>query len=99
MRILASVLFLCLLFVAAPCQAQLPTATISGIVKDSQGARVQGARVLVVSTTQGTSRTGATNADGSYSIPDLLPGDYRVNVSSAGFATAQYANVSLEAGA
>lgn len=98
MRTLASILCLCLFSIATVIQAQTPTATISGIVKDSQGALVQGARILVVSTTQETSRTGATNADGTYSIPDLLPGDYRVDVSSNGFATAQYANISLEAG-
>lgn len=98
MRTLASILCLCLFSIATVIQAQTPTATISGIVKDSQGALVQGAKILVVSTTQETSRTGATNADGTYSIPDLLPGDYRVDVSSNGFATAQYANISLEAG-
>jgi hypothetical protein len=90
-----TVLTLCL---AVRIQAQIPTATLSGIVKDSQGALVQGAKMEVTSTAQGTTREGMTNSDGSYAIPDLLPGAYRAEVTSKGFATAQYASVMLEAG-
>jgi hypothetical protein len=90
-----TVLTLCL---AVRIQAQIPTATLSGIVKDSQGALVQGAKMEVTSTAQGTTRESMTNSDGSYAIPDLLPGAYRAEVTSKGFATAQYASVMLEAG-
>jgi hypothetical protein len=78
--------------------AQTPTAAVSGIVNDSQGALVEGAEVEVTSTTQSTTREGVTNSDGSYSIPNLLPGEYRVQVSSKGFAIVQYTSVVLEAG-
>ena len=67
-------------------------------MKDSKGALIQGARVQLTSTTQGTTREGVSNSDGSYAIPDLLPGVYGAEVSSKGFATAQYSNVILEAG-
>jgi hypothetical protein len=59
---------------------------------------MQGAKVEVTSAAQGTTREGTTNSDGSYLIPNLLPGEYRVGVSSKGFATAQYARIALEAG-
>lgn len=98
MRKLAPVLCLFMLSVAIGMQAQIPTATFSGIVKDSQGALIQGARVILTSTAQGTTRQSLTNSDGSYAIPDLLPGEYRADVSSKGFAHAQYSGVVLEGG-
>lgn len=98
MRKLAPVLCFFILFVANGMQAQIPTGTLSGIVKDSQGALIQGARVILTSTAQGTTRETLTNSNGSYDLPDLLPGAYRADVSSKGFATAQYSGVVLEAG-
>jgi hypothetical protein len=83
---------------ALAVQAQIPTATLSGIVRDTQGSVLQKARLALTSVAQGTVRVTLTNSDGSYSIPDLLPGTYRAEVASTGFATAQYSNVLLEAG-
>ncbi len=98
MRNYASALCLFMICSATAMQAQTPTATLSGIVKDSRGAIIRGARVQITSTSQGTTRESSTNSDGSYAIPDLLPGTYSADVSSKGFATAQYATVLLEAG-
>jgi hypothetical protein len=39
-----------------------------------------------------------TNAEGSYSIPDLLPGEYSAVVSAEEFSTVQYSRIALEAG-
>ena len=98
MRRLVSVLCLAIFYSFSSMLAQTPTAAVSGIVNDSQGALVEGAEVEVTSTTQSTTREGVTNSDGSYSIPNLLPGEYRVQVSSKGFAIVQYTSVVLEAG-
>ena len=98
MRKISSALCLFLLCSASAMQAQTPTATVSGIVKDSQGAVVQGAKVVVTNIAQDATRESATNSDGAYSIPDLLPGEYRAEVSSNGFATAPFAGIVLEAG-
>jgi len=78
--------------------SQTPAATLSGIVKDSQGAFIQGARVVVTNTAQGSTRETSTNSSGSYAIPDLLPGEYSAEVSSIGFATVQYQSIVLQAG-
>ena len=93
-------LALCLLILSASSAAlaQIPTATLSGIVKDARGAFIQGARVALTNVVQGTVRESSTNSDGSYSIPDLLPGTYRAELSSNSFSTAQFSNVVLEAG-
>ena len=90
MRKLAAAFCLFMLCSATAMQAQTPTSTVSGIVKDSQGAVLQGATVQFTNTAQGTTREGVTNPNGAYSIPDLLPGGYRAEVNSKGFATAQY---------
>jgi len=98
MRKLAFMLFLFLLPVATAVEAQIAASTISGIVKDAQGAVVQGAKVLVTNIAQGTTRASVTNSDGSYSIPDLLPGEYRAEVNATGFAAAKFTAIVLEAG-
>ncbi|MGA3372629.1 MAG: TonB-dependent receptor [Terracidiphilus sp.] len=98
MRKLSAAFCLLMLCSASAMQAQTPTSTVSGIVKDSQGAVLQGATVQFTNTAQGTTREGVTNPNGAYSIPDLLPGGYRAEVNSKGFATAQYSGIVLEAG-
>jgi hypothetical protein len=98
MRKLSAALYLLMLCSASAMQAQTPTSTVSGIVKDLRGAVVQGASVQITNTAQGTTREGVTNPNGAYSIPDLLPGEYRAEVNSKGFATVQYSGIVLEAG-
>ncbi len=53
MHRLSAALCLFMLCTAAAIQAQIPTSTVSGIVKDSQGAIVRGAMVVVTSTRSG----------------------------------------------
>jgi hypothetical protein len=98
MRKFASAFCFVLLMIAASTRAQTPTATISGIVKDSQGAAIQGAKVTVTNAAQGSLRETLTNSDGAYSIPNLLPGEYHAEVESKGFARVQYGTVNLAAG-
>jgi hypothetical protein len=63
MRKLVSVICM-FLFCFAALEGQTPTSTVSGIVKDSQGAVVQGAKVEVTSATQGTTRNGCDECRG-----------------------------------
>jgi hypothetical protein len=84
--------------IAAVMQAQTPMSTVSGIVKDSQGAVIQGATVSLTSASQGTLNQSVSNSSGSFAIPDLTPGQYSASVSAKGFATAEYDSVPLEAG-
>jgi Carboxypeptidase regulatory-like domain/TonB-dependent Receptor Plug Domain len=67
--------------------AQSPTGTISGIVTDPTGATVAGADVLVVNDATRAQFSGKTNDEGIYVVPNLPPGNYRVQVSKIGFKT------------
>jgi hypothetical protein len=82
--------FLCLLILfslANSLSAQSPTGTISGIVTDPVGATIPGAEVLVENDSTRVQFPGRSNDEGLYVIPNLPPGNYRVQVSKAGFKT------------
>lgn len=65
--------------------AQAPTATINGRVLDQTRALIAGATVDAVNTSTNIRHSTQTSSEGLFTIVDLLPGDYRVEVSKAGF--------------
>ena len=66
-------------FAAAAAHAQqTATSQISGVVQDPSGAAIPGAEVRVTQTDTGFVRTATTGADGSYTIPNLPVGPYRL---------------------
>jgi hypothetical protein len=84
------------ILLAAPfAMAQLPTATVLGVVKDSTGAVVPDANVTVRNLDTGQTRTGVTSADGSYRLPALPVGNYEVRVEHIGFQAAVQSGLTL----
>ena len=69
---------LCLL--AAFAMSQEFRATISGRVMDSTGGVVPNAKVTAINTATNETSTATTDSTGTYSIPFLRPGNYRVTV-------------------
>lgn len=69
---------------------------ITGLVTDTSGAVVAGARVSVANESTRVVRTTATNADGNYVVGPLLPGTYDVTVSRAGFVTQTRSAIRLD---
>src|SRR5258706_305363 len=67
--------------------AQVTTATISGTVKDSTGAVLAGAKVVILNEETGIARTVETDGTGRYSALSLSPGNYRVTGTVQGFQT------------
>jgi hypothetical protein len=61
-------LFFFLFVASATIFAQLPTATILGVVKDTSGGVVPGVKVTVRNVDTSQSRTVTTDADGSYRL-------------------------------
>lgn len=79
--------------------AQEITGNIVGTVKDSNGAAVAGATVLVIdAATNLTVRTATTNDDGEFSVPNLPPMNYNVSVEAANFKKAVQTNVKVDVG-
>src|SRR5438105_4897651 len=78
--------------------AQLAGATLSGVVSDQSGGAVAGAKVVIKNVATGDIREVATNADGLYSAPNLLPGNYEVTVTANGFQTLVHKAITLTVG-
>jgi hypothetical protein len=79
-----------LLVVFALCCAGLwaqATSQIQGTVQDASGAAVPGAEVKATQTDTSTVRTTTSGADGTYVLPNLPIGPYRLEVSKQGFTT------------
>lgn len=60
---------------------------ISGTVRDPTGAAVPGAAVTASQTETGLVRTAETDQNGSYLLPSLPIGPYRIEIKKQGFAT------------
>lgn len=84
-------------FAATPAVAQSTTGTILGNVIDAGGLVLPGATVTATNTETGQIRTVVTDGQGSYSIPALQPGLYRVGVTMDGFRPLQVDEFRLSA--
>src|SRR5579871_3106312 len=79
---------LALVLLMTPLAAQERFGGLSGTVTDPMKLAVPGATVTATNKESGVSRTAVTMADGSFSIPDLVPGRYAVTVELQGFQKA-----------
>ncbi len=94
----AATLFLGILS-SIPAGAQVAGATLSGTIKDSSGAVVRGAQVVIKNVATGVTTEVTTNPDGFYTAANLLPGEYAVTVSEKGYTIEERTGVSLTVGA
>ena len=76
-----------LLAAAAPVWAQSSRATVAGAVFDPSGAVVPNAIVRVKDVVRGLSNERTTNEAGRFSVPNLVPSTYEVEVTAGGFTT------------
>jgi hypothetical protein len=74
------------------------TGAVAGTLTDPSGATVADAQVKVTSVATGEARRVLSGAIGSFYVGLLLPGQYNVEVSSAGFRTAYSPSVSVIVG-
>ena len=80
-------LLVCLFLAASLSFAQSPNGTISGIVLDPSGGVIVGADVLIINNATGVQYPGKANSEGYYVVPNIPPGNYRIQVSNSGFKT------------
>ena len=76
---------------------QAATATLSGSIRDPNGALVQGASVVARQKATGVGRSTTTNTDGVFVLTNLPADEYEVKIQSKGFATTTV-NVTLRVG-
>jgi hypothetical protein len=69
----------------APTVAQVIFGTVVGTVVDTSSAAVPGATIRVISVNTNEVRTTISGSGGTYSVPNLPPGAYRVEVELSGF--------------
>jgi Carboxypeptidase regulatory-like domain len=75
------------------------TAQIAGTVKDQTGAVLPGVEVTVTQTDTGTTRTAVTNETGSYLLPNLPIGPYKLEAALPGFRTYAQTGIVLQVNA
>lgn len=85
-------------FVLDASAQQIATATVSGAVKDPNGALVSGAQVTVTQKATGISREATSNGNGFFVITNLAAGIYEMKVRAKGFAEKIIPAVDLQVG-
>ncbi len=89
---------LLLLLVAFNIVLAQSTAQVSGTVRDQTGAVLPGVEVALMQTDTGLSRTAVTDETGSYTLPNLPVGPYRLEASLPGFRTYVQSGIVLQVG-
>jgi Carboxypeptidase regulatory-like domain len=87
---------LALFALSASALAQSTAGRILGTLTDQSGAAVAGAAVVVTDVQHGTSRSLTTDESGSYAVPDLPPGTYKIHVQAKGFKSVDRPNLQIE---
>lgn len=82
---LGVLLAIVLVLSAAPLFAQSTTGSLRGQILDPSGAAVQGAEVTVTNQETGVSVKVTTTSAGTYELPSILPGSYKIEVEAQGF--------------
>src|SRR6476659_2993381 len=72
------------------------TAQISGTVKDQSGAVLPGVEVTATQTATGVTRSAVSNETGSYILPNLPIGPYRLEAALPGFRTFAQTGIILQ---
>jgi hypothetical protein len=75
------------------------TAQISGTVRDQTGAVLPGVEVTATQTDTGIARSAVTNETGSYVLPNLAIGPYRLEATLPGFRTFVQVGIVLQVNA
>src|SRR5688572_33378854 len=87
--------FLLLFSVANVSSAQLVGGAIQGTVRDSQGAVLPGASIVVRNVATGATYEQTTDASGHYQVLALSPGEYEVGISITGFRAIAHRGIRL----
>jgi hypothetical protein len=87
-----------LLMPTSHLDAQVTTATLVGLLRDTSGAVIPGATVVATHEGTGVSREAVTDANGEFVLAALPSGPYTVKIELTGFRTLQNHGMQLGAG-
>src|SRR5262245_15116036 len=87
--------FVVLVLGSAQVFSQSSNASLSGTVSDAANALIPGVTITATNVDTGVVSTGLTNETGTYNIPSLLPGIYKVTSELPGFQTKTFTDVRL----
>ena len=88
-RNFASALFVLAIALVSRIDAQNSYGSLRGTVQDPTGARIPGAKIVAQLAGSSFQRQASTEDRGEFRLDDLLPGNYRIMVTAAGFAPAK----------
>jgi hypothetical protein len=94
----AAALLVCLITGVVPALGQVATGTVTGTVKDAQGAMIPGASVTLTSATRGTSLETQTNENGDFVFPNVTGDSYNIKITIEGFKTLERPNIAVSPG-
>jgi len=96
--LMSCVAVVCLLLGAANLAGQTTNGQINGLVTDSSGAAVPGAKIVATNTATGVPYSTTTNESGLFVITQLVPGPYSVTTSMTGFADVTKSGIDVRTG-
>ncbi len=91
-----TLLLITVLLLVRPVGAQSSLAAINGTVSDSSGAVIPDAQIALTNTDTGTQQQTRSGATGVYTILNIRPGNYVLEVSKTGFATVRKTGIILQ---
>lgn len=98
LKLIALMLGLMLAISGVALRAQSGNAQLSGLVTDNSGAMLPGAQVKALNTATNVAYTATADSAGSYLLPELLPGPYKVTVNASGFGAQTHTGLVLHTG-
>lgn len=78
--------------------AQLSTASITGVVRDSSGSVLAGAQLTLTNLDTAVTHKAESNGAGNYLFLSIQPGSYSLTTTAAGFQTSEVPRVTLAVG-
>jgi hypothetical protein len=94
----AVLLLLCLPFVVSTVLAQAAGGILAGTIRDSSGALIAGARVLIRNQQTGIERSTQSDAEGRYSFSSISPGTYSLRAESPNFSPVELKGIAVKIG-
>jgi hypothetical protein len=86
-RCLSAAAVFSLLAILPAANAQTVTGSLTGTVADASNAVIAGATIQLTNQVSKQERTFKTATNGTFTFPDLVPGDYSLRVTHPGFKT------------